>query len=459
VSGTARLVALREGPPPTPIRVGDDPLAIGREPGSDLVLESERVSRRHARIEPQGAGHAIVDLGAANGTRLNGRRVRGRAALRDGDVIDFAGAESFRYETAEEEDPAAAPRAPRAPRRRPPAAWIAALVAVAVAAAVVGALEVRRRNLERQAYEPAVERIRMGLRNRDASPDVARQHFKAAIGLLYRRGLLDEAPDGAVFDEGLRILEARLERPADLRAIYRSLQEQTAGPAPGEHPPCRLDRTGAAELPACLRSAVAWLLLELHQSDTDVPEEFVRQVGRTLLAEHAFLARAIPRGVPLVPMMRRELEQKKMPHLLHYVAAIESGYRSEARSGAGALGLWQFMPGTAADYGLVVSGAVDERTDPEKSTRAAAHYLQHLVFEFGSDALLLALAGYNYGQARVRVQLKKLDDPFHDRSYWRLVERGLLPAETAAYVARYTAAALVGESGLPEESALRAAGY
>jgi membrane-bound lytic murein transglycosylase D len=204
---------------------------------------------------------------------------------------------------------------------------------------------------------------------------------------------------------------------------------------------------------------VAWLLLELHQSDSDVPEEFVRQVGRTLVAEHDFLARAIPRGVPLVPMMRRELEQKKMPHLLHYVAAIESGYRSEARSAAGALGLWQFMPGTAGDYGLAVGSGVDERTDPEKSTRAAAHYLQHLVFEFGSDALLLALAGYNYGQARVRVALKKLEDPFHDRSYWRLVERGLLPAETAAYVARYTAAALAGESGLPDDATLRAAGY
>ena len=463
MSREARLVALREGPPSTPVRVGDAALAIGREPGSDLVLEDDRVSRRHARIEPQGAGHAIVDLGTANGTTLNGRRVRGRARaprrrrdrLRGRGQLPVRGGGGGRRAARRR---AARARAPRS-WRRPPAAWIAALAAVAVAAAVLGGIELRRRNLEREAYAPALERIRMGLRNRDVEPDVARQHFKAAIGLLYRRGLLDDAPSGAVFDEGLRILETRLERPADLRAIYRSLQEQTAGPAPGENPPCRLDRSDAAALPGCLRSGVAWLLLELHQSDSDVPEEFVRQVGRTLRAEREFLSRAIPRGVPLVPMMRRELEQKKMPHLLHYVAAIESGYRFEARSGAGALGLWQFMPGTALDYGLAVSGGIDERTDPEKSTRAAAQYLQHLVFEFGSDALLLALAGYNYGQARVRVALKKLEDPFHDRSYWRLVERGLLPAETAAYVARYTAAALAGESGLPDEATLRAAGY
>ena len=158
-------------------------------------------------------------------------------------------------------------------------------------------------------------------------------------------------------------------------------------------------------------------------------------------------------------MMRSELEGKRMPPLLHYLAGIESGYRPDALSQAGAVGLWQFMPRTAADYGLRVGDGVDERKDAEKSSAAAAQYLQHLVFEFGSDSLLLSLAGYNYGQERVRGALKKLEDPFHDRSYWRLVERGLLPPETAAYVARFTAAALAGESGLPDEDALRAAGY
>lgn len=458
MSLAARLVELGGGAPASPIRVAGEPIAIGRDPDSDLVLESERASRHHARIEPHGEGHAVVDLASGNGTTLNGRPLAGRAPLRDGDVIVFAGAASFRYER-----PDAAREAPRLPRVRrlrvPARAALATLAALAVLAAALGAVEIHRRRLEREAYAPALERIRMGLRNKDVEPDVARGHFKAAVGLLYRRGLLDDVERGALFDEGLRILEARLDRPADLRAIYRSLQERTAPPPPGDHPPCRLDRAAPAELPGCIRTGIAWLLLELHQSDSDVPDEFVRQVGATLRAERDFLARAIPRGVPLVPMMRRELEQKKMPHLLHYVAAIESGYRSEARSGAGALGLWQFMPGTAADYGLAVAGGVDERADPEKATRAAAHYLQHLVFEFGSDALLLALAGYNYGQARVRVALKKLDDPFHDRSYWRLVERGLLPAETAAYVARYTAAALAGEAGLPDEEKLRAAGY
>jgi hypothetical protein len=85
--------------------------------------------------------------------------------------------------------------------------------------------------------------------------------------------------------------------------------------------------------------------------------------------------------------------------------------------------------------------------------------MQHLLFEFGSDALLLALAGYNLGQGQVRARLKQLEDPFSDRSYWRLVETGLLPHETAVYVTRFVAAAIAGEGGLPSRAVLVAAGY
>ena len=83
----------------------------------------------------------------------------------------------------------------------------------------------------------------------------------------------------------------------------------------------------------------------------------------------------------------------------------------------------------------------------------------NLVFEFGSDALLLALAGYNHGQGQVRAKLKRLDDPFSDRSYWGLVENGLLPEETALYVTRFVAAAIAGEGGVPSREVLAAAGY
>jgi hypothetical protein len=441
-----RLVHLRSDGAESTFRIDPAGFRIGRDPGAELVLDSPRVSRQHARIEAEGGGHVLVDLGSPNGTSLNGHPVRGRERLEPGDLIGVAGEATLRYERAFEL------------RRSAAALGVAALV-LALAGGGVALWTLRQRALEREVIAPAVGLVEQGLALRETDAAAAKARFKSAVGVLYRHGLLDDVERGSVLDEGLLRIEAHLARPADLRSAYHELEDRTLQPVPSEGPPCELGRVEPAELTRCLETNIGWLLAELRQSGAEVPAAFVRQVGATLLAEHGFLGRTLVRGEPYVAMMRGELERKKMPPLLHYVAAIESGYRSEAKSHAGAVGLWQFMPRTAADYGLRVGGEGDERQDPEKATRAAAHYLQHLVFEFGSDALLLALAGYNYGQERVRGALKKLEDPFHDRSYWRLVERGLLPEETAAYVARFTAAALAGEAGLPKEETLRAAGY
>ncbi len=92
--------------------------------------------------------------------------------------------------------------------------------------------------------------------------------------------------------------------------------------------------------------------------------------------------------------------------------------------------MWQFMPATARRFGLTVKGGVDQRNDWEKATVAAAEYLRDLAFDFGGNALLLSLAGYNRGEAGVRRSFRKLENPFEDRSYWRLSENNLLPKET-----------------------------
>ena len=114
------------------------------------------------------------------------------------------------------------------------------------------------------------------------------------------------------------------------------------------------------------------------------------------------------------------------------------------------------MPGTARDYKLQIGAGRDERTDPRKSTRAAARYLNALAFEFGGDALLLAIAAYNKGENGVRAALKKGRDPRTERSYFKLVERKLLPLETERYVPRFVAAAILGEAGVPAADLLPA---
>jgi membrane-bound lytic murein transglycosylase D len=106
-----------------------------------------------------------------------------------------------------------------------------------------------------------------------------------------------------------------------------------------------------------------------------------------------------------------------------------------------------------------VGGSRDERSDPKRSTTAAARYLRSLAFEFGGESLMLVLASYNRGENAVRRSLKRLEDPYSDRSYWALVKAGYLPDETADYVARYVAAAVAGEAGLPSQAVLADAGY
>ena len=140
------------------------------------------------------------------------------------------------------------------------------------------------------------------------------------------------------------------------------------------------------------------------------------------------------------PMIEHVLAEENVPQELKYLAMIESGLTLNARSWAGAVGMWQFMPPTARRYGLTINAWVDERRDPEKATRAAARYLSDLYDEFG--AWHLALAGFNCGGGCVREALRRSDA--EDPSYWDVHE--YLPRETQGYVPMFIAAARIMEN-------------
>jgi membrane-bound lytic murein transglycosylase D len=130
----------------------------------------------------------------------------------------------------------------------------------------------------------------------------------------------------------------------------------------------------------------------------------------------------------------KALRAAGLPEELSWLPLIESGYKVNALSRARALGLWQFIPSTGYKFGLQRNKFIDERMDPEKSTRAAIEYLKELHRIFGDWATVLA--AYNCGEGRVLRVIRSQNVNYLD-NFWDLYER--LPRETARYVPRFLA--------------------
>jgi membrane-bound lytic murein transglycosylase D len=140
----------------------------------------------------------------------------------------------------------------------------------------------------------------------------------------------------------------------------------------------------------------------------------------------------------------QEIAAQELPRSLRYLPIIESGYAPSARSSASAVGLWQFMSGTARDVGLTVSPLLDERRDPVRSTPKALAVLSEHRERFGS--WYLALAAYNAGPARVSRILRRRAPlaPQGDSLFLVLYES--LPTETRDFIPKLLAASTLAAS-------------
>jgi len=150
-------------------------------------------------------------------------------------------------------------------------------------------------------------------------------------------------------------------------------------------------------------------------------------------------AGALKRSGRYLPLMRGILREEGLPEDLVYMAMIESAFKANAHSRARAHGFWQFIDGTAKRYGLRWNRYYDERSDPEKSTRAAARYLRDLYEMFGD--WYLAMAAYSAGEGKVLKGLQRLGA----KDYWQLSSGTFLRRETREYVPFVLAAALVSK--------------
>ena len=189
-------------------------------------------------------------------------------------------------------------------------------------------------------------------------------------------------------------------------SIYEDQEESSAGELNAKHLDELYAKSGIKDRDRSIEEELKKLS---HQSSIDFPIQMNKQVRAYIVyfatERKGFTARSLARSSRYLPMIKEVFREYGLPEDLAYLAMVESGFNPNACSPAGACGMWQFIKGTGLRYGLVINGNVDERRDPEKSTRAAAQYLLDLYKQFGS--WYLAAASYNCGERRVQKELRK----------------------------------------------------
>jgi membrane-bound lytic murein transglycosylase D len=143
----------------------------------------------------------------------------------------------------------------------------------------------------------------------------------------------------------------------------------------------------------------------------------------------ATMEAGLQRSVRYREMAERIFKQEGVPTDLIWLAQVESGWNPYAYSSAAAKGIWQFIPSTGARFGLEQNYWLDERSSPEKSTRAAARYLKWLSNRYRGD-WMLALAAYNTGEGNIDSAISRSGS----RDFWRIHRGGYIVQETRNYV-------------------------
>ncbi len=199
-----------------------------------------------------------------------------------------------------------------------------------------------------------------------------------------------------------------------------------------------------------VRQDLRVLMAEFGAEVYSLPPDFTGRVNEYIKqyqgADRPNMERALSLARPELERMRAIFEKNSLPADLAYMSVVESAFHNSQESYAGAMGLWQFTPGTARSLGLEVSEELDERLNVPKATNAACKYMRRLILDFGSgSSVMLALAAYNLGPARVKTAIERgVRDPIKQRNFWYLYRTRALPEETREYVPKVMAAMLIG---------------
>jgi peptidoglycan lytic transglycosylase D len=268
--------------------------------------------------------------------------------------------------------------------------------------------------------------------------DTAQADFDHAVDRILQSGFQAGADPrlGKLFDQLSSVVDSD-----EIDAIEGN-DEQEEAEAPAE--PAPIDEIEDMTLPAGDPRLAAKAESELIRVHHDLP----LTVNESVLQYLSFFT--TPRGRAIVEhgldragrysdMIRRVLAQEGVPQDLIYLAQAESAFQPDAVSRAGARGIWQFMAPRGEEYDLDRSYWVDERSDPEKATRAAAQHFRDLYSMFGD--WYLVMAAYNSGPLTVARAVQHTG--YAD--FWQLQKLHALPRQTQNYVPIILALELVAK--------------
>jgi membrane-bound lytic murein transglycosylase D len=220
--------------------------------------------------------------------------------------------------------------------------------------------------------------------------------------------------------------------------------EDASGEPPPASPLAALETAHASE--AEVRAAQTAVSSDAAGAPYDIPivvnEPVLRAMAEFQNDLHDIISRGLVRSGRYLPMIHRVFAEEGIPGDLAHMALIESSFMPRAISSARAHGLWQFMSRTGKQYGLAANSVVDERSDPEKATRAAARYLKYLHELFNDWDL--AMAAYNAGEGKILRAMAKTGS----KDFWQLAQTHAIKKQTQTYVPAVLAATLIAKNPL-----------
>jgi len=454
---------------------------VGRDPQCALCIESDVVSRAHAEVEFRNGSWWVRDLDSRNGVYLDGRKVS-HAQLADGMLLQIAHDGPKLRVSIESPEPITVSAPP--PPQRPNLSVSKAILHYFQA--TPGRRAGRHTKLIRQAYTTVIRKERRRYAWILAGAGVVllvalgygiqqRNKYKrlevAATALFYEMKVLVVQ----TFDLR-RVIEQ--ESGTDLSGMLARVQDQQQRLR--ETYEGYVEEMGVYRKLATDEERLIYRTARIfNESEFAMKASFVEEVKsmirywQTEGRDNYMTAIARAERSGYTPVIVSTLQRHGLPAEFFYLALQESAFVPHqvgpmTRWGR-AKGMWQFIPATAAEYGLDpgvrantdARDPTDDRQDFQLSTQAAARYLRDIHGELTQASGLLVMAAYNWGEHRVTARLDSLATPraafesaFNDvpkdpnaRNYWRFLEAygNRIPRQTRQYVLRIFAAAVIGQ--------------